>query len=174
MYAADTQGRLMPGRTNGNGHADSAAVSDADEVTVLLRDAQRSLSRVLADRIADHGVSIGQWYFLRALWEEDGLTQRELSHRVGMMEPTTVTALNGMERSGLVNRVRNPRDRRKMNVFLTDRGRDLKDILMPVEAQVSRSALDGLGEAEAQKLVLALRQVAANLTGLRSAPLADH
>ena len=174
MYAADTQGHFVPERTNGNGHAGLSAVNDADEVTVLLRDAQRSLSRVLADRIADHGVSIGQWYFLRALWEEDGLTQRELSHRVGMMEPTTVTALNGMERNGLVNRVRNPRDRRKMNVFLTDRGRGLKEVLMPVEAQVSRSALDGLGEADAQRLILALRQVAANLTGLRAAPLGDH
>ena len=61
----------------------------------VLRDTYRGFSRVLQSKIAPHGVSIGQWYFLRVLWEEDGLTQRELSQRVGMMEPTTVTALNG-------------------------------------------------------------------------------
>jgi len=99
----------------------------------LLRDAHRAASRILAQRIAPYGVSIGQWPFLRALWQEDGLTQRELSHRVGMMEPTTVTALSGMERGGLIRRQRNAQDRRKLNVFLSDKGRQLENDLRPIE-----------------------------------------
>ena len=42
----------------------------------------------------------GQWYFLRVLWITDGLSQRELSARVGMMEPTTVIALRSMRTLG--------------------------------------------------------------------------
>lgn len=133
-------------------------------VAQLLRDAQRALSRLLASRIADYGVSIGQWYFLRALWEEDGLTQRELSFRVGMMEPTTVTALNGMEQRGLVARVRNPRDRRKMNIFLTDRGRALQAELMPIEAEINKVATEGVPPRDAEALDRALRQILKNLT----------
>ena len=60
----------------------------------------------LEKRISPHGVTRGQWYFLRVLWEEDGLSQRELSVRVGMMEPTTVIALRSMEKAGLVRRAR--------------------------------------------------------------------
>ncbi len=45
-----------------------------------------------------YGLKRGQWYFLRVLWTEDGLSQRELSARVGTMEPTTVIALRSMER----------------------------------------------------------------------------
>lgn len=130
----------------------------------LLRDAQRAMSRGLASRIAAFGVSIGQWYFLRALWEEDGLTQRELSHRVGMMEPTTVTALNGMEKRGLVKRVRNPRDRRKMNIFLTDKGRSLRDKLMPFENDVNRLAVEGIDAEEVGALEDGLRRIIANMT----------
>ncbi len=115
-------------------------------------------------RIAAHGVSIGQWYFLRALWEEDGLTQRELSHRVGMMEPTTVTALNGMEKRGLVERIRNARDRRKMNIHLTDKGRSLREKLMPVEAEVNRLAVAGLSRSEESDFERVLRLVLHNLT----------
>ena len=125
----------------------------------LLRDAQRAMSRALAIRISAYGVSIGQWYFLRALWEQDGLTQRELSHRVGMMEPTTVTALNGMEKKGLVERVRNPRDRRKMNIYLTAKGLSLKDKLMPCEAEVNRLAIEGLTGERAKALNEDLRHV---------------
>ena len=140
---------------------------ESDDVAYLLRDAQRSLSRALADRIAGHGVTIGQWYFLRALWEEDGLTQRELSQRVGMMEPTTVAALNGMERRELVRRVRNKRDRRKINIHLTAKGQALRNTLMPCEDEVNMLAVDGLSGAERQALHRALQQVVRNLNDKR-------
>ena len=138
-----------------------------DDVAQLLRDAQRSLSRALADRIGGHGVTIGQWYFLRALWEEDGLTQRELSQRVGMMEPTTVAALNGMERRNLVKRVRNTRDRRKINIHLTDKGQSLRNKLMPCEEEVNQLAVDGLTSSERRSLQKALQLVARNLSARR-------
>src|SRR6266511_889072 len=63
----------------------------------LVRDAHRAFQRLLERRIAAYGVTRGQWYFLRVLWNEDGLTQRELSARVGMMEPTTVIALRSSD-----------------------------------------------------------------------------
>lgn len=135
-------------------------------VAFLLRDTQRALSRLLSARIAEYGVSIGQWYFLRTLWDEDGLTQRELSLRVGMMEPTTVTALNGMEQNGLVRRVRNPHDRRKMNIFLTDRGRALKAQLVPIEAELNRLAVEGISARDAEALERVLRQILKNLSSI--------
>lgn len=130
----------------------------------LLRDAQRAISRALAQRIALHGVSIGQWYFLRALWEEDGLTQRQLSHRVGMMEPTTVTALNGMEKRGLVERVRNEHDRRKMNIFLTEKGRSLRDKLMGCEEEINSLAVQNVSRADLKGLETGLRRIIDNLS----------
>lgn len=140
---------------------------DNDDVAYLLRDAQRTLSRALADRIAGYGVTIGQWYFLRALWEEDGLTQRELSQRVGMMEPTTVAALNGMERRDLVQRIRNQRDRRKINIHLTEKGQALRKTLVPCEHEVNALAVGGLTDAERQALQKALQLVVSNLGGRR-------
>jgi hypothetical protein len=55
-------------------------------------DAHRAFQRLSERRIAAYGVTRGQWYFLRVLWNVDGLSQRELSARVGMMEPTTAIA----------------------------------------------------------------------------------
>lgn len=138
-----------------------------ENVTQLLRDAQRLVSRTLSDRLIKREVSIGQWYFLRALWREDGLTQRELSYRVGMMEPTTVTALNGMERKSLVRRVRNPRDRRKINIFLTEKGRALEKDLLPVEQEVSELAMCGLDSMDRDRLIGALKTAISNCGRLR-------
>lgn len=60
-----------------------------DRLAHLVRDAARALGRLLSVRLTEHDVSFGHWSFLRVLWVEDGLTQRELSERFGVMEPTT-------------------------------------------------------------------------------------
>ncbi|PWC36849.1 MarR family transcriptional regulator [Azospirillum sp. TSO22-1] len=141
----------------------------ADQVDANLshavRDVHRAFSRALQSRIASHGVSMGQWFFLRALWEEDGLTQRELSQRVGMMEPTTVTALNTMEHKGLVERVRNVHDRRKVNIFLTARGRALKDVLLDCAGEVNDQAVRGIPAEDLRRTMEVLCRISANLGG---------
>ncbi len=148
-----------------------AATSDGDRLEFLpenslgylFRDIHRAFSRVLQTRIAAHGVTIGQWYFLRALWEEDGLTQRELSQRVGMTEPTTVTALNGMEKRGYVKRVRNTTDRRKVNIYLTDLGHSLRPKLLPFAMETNEMAATGVTAKEIEKVRQVLRHMKKNL-----------
>ncbi len=132
----------------------------------LLRDTYRVFTKVLQARISPQGVTIGQWYFLRVLWEEDGLTQRELSQRVGMMEPTTVTALNGMERRGYVRRMRNAEDKRKVNIYLTEKGRALRNVLLPHAIDVNIRAVAGVAETDVDALRRTLNAMKRNLEGL--------
>jgi len=135
----------------------------ATSVGYLVRQTHRAFMRSLQARIAPHGVSVGMWYFLRVLWEEDGLSQRELSQRVGMMEPTTASALNTMERKGFVRRLRNRADRRIVNVFLTERGRQLREQLLPLAAEVNRVALRDVTGEELARLRAILRKLGVGL-----------
>lgn len=148
--------------TTGDAVAEDVPAADI-ALSFVVRDVNRAFARALQTRIARSGVSMGQWFFLRALWDEDGLTQRELSHRVGMMEPTTVTAVNVMERQGLVQRVRNVHDRRKMNIHLTDKGRALRDTMMPSASDIAELAVVGIPSDEVARAIAVLRQVGANL-----------
>ena len=129
----------------------------------LCRIAFRSFSRALEKRTLPHGVTAGQWRFLRVLWLEDGLTQRELSRRVGMREPTTVTALKGMEKSDLVRRQQSSEDRRKIHVFLTPRALALRARLAPYVAEVNEIATEGLTAEEIETLRRLLQHVGRNL-----------
>lgn len=101
-----------------------------------IRLTHRLIQRALQARIERHGVTLGMWYYLRVLWDDDGLTQRELSRRIGTMEPTTLSAIAAMEQEGLVRRERNAADRRKINIFLTEKGRDLEALLLPAGIEV--------------------------------------
>src|SRR5215510_7835972 len=97
-----------------------------DRFAHLVKLAARGLARALQMRLTEHAVSYGHWTFLRVLWESEGLTQRQLSDQAGVMEPTTFSALNAMEKLGYVTRRPNPKSRKEIHVFLTPRGRALK------------------------------------------------
>src|SRR3569833_388761 len=75
-----------------------------DRLAHLVKDATRALVRALKVRLVEHHESFGHWTFLRVLWEHDGLTQLELSREAGVMEPTTFSSLQALERLGYVQR----------------------------------------------------------------------
>jgi len=115
-----------------------------DRLAHLVKDGTRALLRALQMRLTQHSVSIGHWTFLRILWETDGLTQRELSEQAGLMEPTTYSALNAMEKLGYITRRQLPASRRKVYVFLTPKGRALKSKLVPLAEEVNEIAVRGV------------------------------
>ncbi|MFY9788767.1 MAG: MarR family winged helix-turn-helix transcriptional regulator [Pseudolabrys sp.] len=119
------------------------AVPD-DRLAHLVKDATRALVRALQMRMAEHAVSFGHWTFLRILWDCDGLTQRKLSEQAGVMEPTTFSALNAMERLGYVTRRKRGGDRKKVYAFLTAKGRRLQEKLVPLAEEVNRIAVSGV------------------------------
>src|SRR6202030_1193282 len=129
----------------------------------LVRDAHRAFQRLLERRIGPFGVTRGQWYFLRVLWITDGLSQRELSARVGMMEPTTVIALRSMERIGLIRRVRGEDDRRKVRVFLTAKAKRLRDELLTVARTMTAEAADGVAARAPPVFRRVIARMTANL-----------
>lgn len=121
-----------------------------DRMAHLVKDTTRSFLRSLQARLGAEGVSLGHWTFLRILWEQDGLTQRELSHEAGVMEPTTVVALRGMEELGYITRERLPDNRKNVYVFLTSRGKSLKKKLVPLAEEVNAVALRGVNAADVE------------------------
>ena len=119
-----------------------------DRLAHLVKDAMRGLGRALHMRLAQHRVSFGHWTFLRILWEEEGLTQRALSERAGLQEPTTFSALKAMEKLGFVERRQLPSSRKNVYVFLTAKGRALKRVLVPLAIEINQIAIEGATEAD--------------------------
>ncbi len=143
--------------------AESRELPFESSVGYQLRMANRATQRHLQGKIEPHGVTTGMWYFLRALWEEDGLTQRELSRRIGTMEPTTLTALAAMEKAGFVSRERDPQDRRKLHVLLTPKGRALQEELLPMAQEVVTQATAGFTPEDLARFLGYLAAVQRNL-----------
>jgi DNA-binding MarR family transcriptional regulator len=133
----------------------------------LVRDAHRAFQRLLEKRIARHGITRGQWYFLRVLWTQDGLSQRELSARVGMMEPTTVIALRSMEKAGLIRRARTSDDKRRAQVWLTPKAKRMRGRMLGLARGINEEACVGVAREDYDRFQRAIAQMAANLDRIR-------
>jgi DNA-binding MarR family transcriptional regulator len=123
-----------------------------DSLGYLLNRAARSLAQQLAEELRPAGIGIGQWPVLMSLWARDGMSQAELSRVVAIEPPTMVRTIDRMVRDGLVARVSDPDDGRVTRIRLTERGRSLRDELVPKAAAVNARNVDRLTEREGRTL----------------------
>lgn len=139
-----------------------------DSLGYLARMIFRSFSGLREQRTREYGISSGQWTFLRQLWREDGISQRQLSRRLAMRDATTAMALRTLEQAGLVRRGVNHRDRREILVNLTSRARRIEPPLLLVTAEIQARATRDFSRAEVDMLRQLLGRVIENLAGADS------
>ena len=139
------------------------ALPSSESIGFLIRDSMLLLHKLLRTHIGRHDISTAQWFLLRVLWEEEGLSQRELSERVNTTEPTTQSALLRMEKQGIIRRAKNPNDRRANRIYLTTKGRKLEAKMIPYAIAVVDVASRGLTGAEVATLKTLVNRVRANL-----------
>ena len=146
----------------------------ADSIGFMMRSTLRVMRQVLRARLRAAGLDLGVWFYLRVLWEEDGLTQKELTQRVDDLQPSSVAALRSLEKSDLVRLEKDPQDKRKIRIYLTSKGRAKKrQMLRNAEDVNERIVLAGFSAAEAKQLREFLRRIRANVaadTEQRPAP----
>ena len=137
-----------------------------DRMAHLIRDTERAFRRALQLRLAEHEVPFGHWAFLRILWEVDsdqGLTQKELSARAGVMEPTTFTAMKTMEAMGYITRKQLASNKKNIYVHLTAEGWSLKTKLVPLAEETNRISSRGVSDKD---LAIARQVLLAMITNL--------
>lgn len=145
-----------------------------DRMAHLIRDTERAFRRALQIRLAVHNVPFGHWSFLRILWASDGLTQKELSARAGVMEPTTFSAMKAMQALGYITRKQLPTNKKNMYVYLTNEGRALKEKLVPMAEDTNHVSVRGVSAQEvktARKVLLAMIENLARDELVRSTPV---
>lgn len=129
----------------------------------LVNRSARLMAAALSRRLQKHGVAIGQWAVLLFLYQQDGLSQAEISRNVAIEPPTMVRTLDRMVRDGLVERRADPRDGRLTRIYLTDRARALRDQLFGEATAVNREIATALGTSRNRRLKEDLRVLIAAL-----------
>ncbi|MDR7317520.1 MarR family transcriptional regulator [Brevibacillus nitrificans] len=134
-----------------------------DAVGFLINNTGRSMTRFLTSAFSHLDVTTEQWSVLKSLEEEDRLTIKELSSRVGKDQANVTRISDLLERKGYLVRQPNPEDKRSSLVCLTEAGREITKQLIPIDEHVHEVALRGISEEEIAFLKQLLSKIRENV-----------
>ncbi|MFI0411129.1 MarR family winged helix-turn-helix transcriptional regulator [Actinomadura sp. 3N508] len=93
------------------------------ELVDLLTRTQRALARDLGAFLDEENTSVEQWRVLRALADADDISMGELAVIVEIPHPTLTRIVDSLADAAYLYRSQSPRDRRRVSVHVSDRGR---------------------------------------------------
>jgi len=128
----------------------------------LLARVGRTQSVRFAERVQSIGLRPKHFAVLNAISLADGASQQEIGGRMGLDPSGLVGAIDELERMGLVERRRDPADRRRYVLGLSDEGTATLRRGRRVVAESARELLAALDDDEVDTLVDLLARVAAS------------
>ncbi|MBT5330291.1 MAG: MarR family transcriptional regulator [Porticoccaceae bacterium] len=134
-----------------------------ESIAFLTKGLYRDFAKALERRLSTHNINIGMWYPLRLLWIEDGQYQHELQKKVGIAQPTLVTALDRLENRGFILRKRSTLDKRHVNIFLTEAGRDLEHEILHYANEIQNLASEGISSSELESFMAVIHKLKKSL-----------
>lgn len=161
----------------------AATLAETDDMLIApdrsigyqVRRLSQEMSVTMDSYVSRHGISSAQWGYLRHIYFEEGVSQRELSDRVGRQGASTVVALKRLEQIGYVTTRKNDNDARKNHVYLTEKGRELVLELLPYVNEVQEIAFRGFSPKEVDAFWRAVARMRSNFSSSSSGqwPIGD-
>lgn len=118
-------------------------------------------SRLLADELAPHDLRPTHLAVLAALSDVGPCCQRDLCDRLDVDKSHMVAFVDDLEDRGLLERQRDPEDRRRHRVAITEDGRTALKTLLAAQQRAEDALAGGLDPAQRAALVSLLARVVA-------------
>lgn len=145
-----------------------------EPIAFLISDVSRLMRRRFDERARLIGVTRTQWRVLRFLERGEGINQGGLADLLEVEPITLCRMIDRLTEAGLVERRRDPADRRAWRIFLTARARPLLDDLGRISEDLLATALGGISYDDHDVAVAALQRIQANLSDTSSNDEAAH
>jgi DNA-binding MarR family transcriptional regulator len=156
-----------------SGTNDIASISR--DILVALRRIIRTVALHSRQLVEEHGLTSLQLAALHELARHGPMAARELAQWVQVSQPTITGVLDRLEQRQLITRTRSSKDRRALNIAMTDQGREVLVAAPPLLQQRFTEALGQLQSWEQTLILATLQRIAAMMDAgdLPAAPLLE-
>lgn len=100
-----------------------------DHTGYWMRMVSNAVSQEFARKVADEGVTVAEWVFMRALFDNKGIAPTALADTMGMTRGAISKLADRLTSKGLVVRAESETDKRGQSLSLTPEGREQVPIL---------------------------------------------
>ena len=134
-----------------------------EHVCFLMDVATRRITKFYNRRLRRFGITYNHLFILTCLWEREGVNVKDLAKRLCLDSSSLTGHLDRMERTALVVRQDDPDDRRAVRVFLTEKGRQLKEQLQPISQELKKTLQRGVPPKMVRAFAAALHHISSRL-----------
>ena len=138
------------------------AFDRSHSATFLANQLAKGFARSLQQRSSSLGFSPGQFPVLLELWQQDGLTQKQLLDKLEVEQATVANTLARMQRDGLIERIPHPDDKRAKIITLTALGRSLEARAVEAAAEADAALFSGFKRFERDLMIEYMRMILEN------------
>jgi DNA-binding MarR family transcriptional regulator len=118
--------------------------------------ALRNVDQVFKKRIRPSGITVIEWYIMRALFERDGQHASELASAVGRAATSFTPNLDKLQKKGYIERRPDEVDRRAVRIYLTEKAHRCRSAVMESAKELDKEILDFLSNRDNQVFERAL------------------
>ncbi|MGL4473107.1 MAG: MarR family winged helix-turn-helix transcriptional regulator [Shewanella sp.] len=118
-----------------------------------------ALQHELDERLKRYQLDIKLWPVLFALWQEEGISQTELSKRCDVANYTMTRLLDQLQLLGYITRHQEADNRRAFQIFLTVEAKALEQDLVYEADKVNQKYLLSLSAEEQTQLIALLSKI---------------
>ena len=137
----------------------------SDSPGLLIQKLAHAMALEMDRKLRAYDVTISQWRVLKQLWQQEGRSQVELQELLNLERATINGLVQRMARSGLISSAPDPDDKRVQRIFLTERGRELRQVTQDLEEELTACTLKGFSNDERTFFVSLLRRALSNSDG---------
>lgn len=135
-----------------------------DTFGFLLSDTARLLRKHFDERARQHGATRAQWKALLGISRNEGINQGSLADLLEVEPITLCRLVDRLEESGLVERRRDPNDRRAWKLFLTAKAGPVLEELHATADELMSQALLDISPPQIDAMTELLHQIRHNLS----------
>ncbi len=130
------------------------------KIDTTIKKIRSSLQKMLNEKGID--LTVDQWVLVDHISRDEGVSQNQLAEVTYKDPPTVTRIIDLLEKKGFVERRNAPGDRRKFNIYMTEKGLAIRDEAFPVVAEIRHKGWGQLNEADYQQFVRIMDSIYSN------------
>ncbi|RIW34695.1 MarR family transcriptional regulator [Bacillus salacetis] len=134
-----------------------------DYISIRIHKTDLNLTSYIKSKLEVFNLAPEQNLVMMLLWEKDGITQNHLSEKLGKDKTNIARMVSSLEKKGFIKRMSCRKDRRSLELYLTEKGRELGCQVVPVAEEFNRIVCKGITPSEIDELERLLTKINTNV-----------
>ncbi len=130
-----------------------------DNIGFFISRTQSQIRKLFLPKLRPYGITPEQWVLFATLSEEEGISVTDLSSVSFKDKPYTTRLIDNLEEQDLIRREENQNDKRSSLIFLTEKGKKLREEVVTMVQEFHHWMIEPLSEKEVQELKHLLNKV---------------